>query len=80
MNTVGLRQMLEAENVDPRAYSLEGGAPIEAYVLEGSSGPRWAVFYSERGLRSGETWFETEDEACVYMLEHLLRDPTTRRL
>lgn len=78
MNTVELRRMLDAENIDPRAYSLDGGAADEAYVLEAPNRSAWTVFYSERGLRTGETQFETEDEACTHILELLLRDTTTR--
>lgn len=72
-----LKLILNAEDVDNAAYSLDGGMPSEAYVLEGR-GDHWAVFYSERGLRIGETVFEAEDEACSYLLELLLRDSTTR--
>jgi hypothetical protein len=35
-------------------------------------------YYSERGLRTGIRRFETESEACEYLLETLLADPTTR--
>lgn len=78
MNRTTLKALLDAENVDPAAYSLDGGMPLEAYVLDRQS-PRWVVFYSERGLRTGEVHFETEDEACHYLLELVLRDSTTRR-
>jgi hypothetical protein len=35
--------------------------------------------YSERGERRSETFFETEDEACSFLLLNLVSDPTTRR-
>jgi hypothetical protein len=70
--------LLDAENVDPTAYSLDGGIPFEAYVLERRS-PDWAVYYSERGLRSGEVVFQTEDDACAHLLDLVRRDATTRR-
>ena len=38
----------------------------------------WVVFYFERGLRSGERWFETENEACDFLAERLLADPSSR--
>jgi hypothetical protein len=72
-----LRRVLDVEGVDPDAYSLTGGAPSETYVLEPGPG-RWSVFYSERGLRTGEAVFHTEDDACRHLLDLLLRDPTTR--
>jgi len=73
-----LKALLDAENVDPSAYSLEGGMPLEAYVLERRPSD-WAVYYSERGIRSGEVTFETEDGACAHLLDLVLRDSTTRR-
>ena len=39
----------------------------------------WAVYYAERGLRSGERLFVTEHDACSYLLDVVLKDPTTRR-
>ena len=66
-------EVLDAEQVDPAAYSLEGGMPSEAYVLD----PRAAdltVYYSERGLRSDEVVFQTENEACSYLLDLVLSD------
>jgi len=78
MDRRALKEVLDADDVDPRAYSLDGGMPFEAYVLE--RGPSdWAVFYSERGSRSGEVVFRTENDACLHFLNLVLRDSTTRR-
>ena len=78
MDRERLRALLDAEDVDPAAYSLDGGLPFEAYVLERQP-LGWAVYYSQRGLRSNEEPFTTEDEACARLLELVLRDSTTRR-
>ena len=78
MDTAVLRHLLDAEGIDPGAYSLDGGMPSETYVLERRP-DGWLVYYSERGVRTAETRFESEDEACGHLLELLLRDPTTRR-
>lgn len=53
MDRDALAALLDAENVEPSAYSLDGGMPFEAYVLERRPSD-WAVYYSERGLRSGD--------------------------
>ena len=42
MDRSTVKALLDAENVDPAAYSLEGGMPVEAYVLERRS-CEWAV-------------------------------------
>ena len=72
-----LRAVLDGAGVDPRAYSLEGGLPSEAYVIAPGAG-RWEVYYSERGQRSGLETFYDEDEACARFLEQVLGDLTTR--
>ena len=34
---------------------------------------KWLVYYfSERGDRSSEKYFSTEDEACQYIYDHML--------
>jgi hypothetical protein len=72
-----LRELARQERIRDDAYSFEGGLPLEQLVLAIEDGG-WCVYYSERGLRSGLRHFETEDEACTYMLDLLLRDPTNR--
>lgn len=78
MNSSALHALLEQENMDPAAYDLTGHARDETYVLE-SAGGTWTVFFSERGLRTGERRFDHEDDACRHLLDLLLRDRTTRR-
>lgn len=73
-----LRDLLDKEGIDRLAYDLDGRAEDDTYVLESSEGG-WAVFFSERGLRTTETRFDTEDEACGHLFALLLRDRTTRR-
>ncbi|SEE90437.1 hypothetical protein [Jiangella alba] len=78
MNVAELRALFDAEGVDPDSYWLDGGLPTEAYVLERRASG-WAVYYSERGQRSGEMRFETEGEACDRLRAMVLRDSSTRR-
>lgn len=67
-----LQNRLNAYGVDPSAYSLEGGLPNEAYVLDHDRG-LWSVYYSERGQRTGESVYPTESEACEALLKMLLK-------
>jgi hypothetical protein len=76
MNRRSLRELLEAEGVRDDAYSLDGDRD-ESMCLEPITGG-WAVYYSERGLRSGERRFATEDEACQFLAARLLADPSNR--
>lgn len=73
-----LRLRFEAEDVDPCAVEMDGGFADEAYVLEPQA-VGCAVYYAERGLRSGERLFASEHDACLYLLNIVLKDPTTRR-
>ena len=77
MNRETLRKIADSEGIRRDSYSLDGGMPSERYVLAIIEGG-WAVYYSERRSRNGESRFETEDEACDELLMRLIRDPTTR--
>ena len=72
-----LHRILADHGFDPNAYSLLGGHPPEAYVLD-DRGSEWVVYYSERGLESGLASFPTEDLACRNLADLLWRDATTR--
>ena len=78
MNRRTVRDLLDKEGIDRLAYDLDGRADDDTYVLE-SSGSGWTVFFSERGLRTTERRFDTEDEACGHLFMLLLCDRTTRR-
>jgi hypothetical protein len=78
VNREELRTAARREGIRDSAYSLDGGLPHETYVLATVEGG-WSVYYSERGKRVDETFFDTEDEACSFMLQKLVGDPTTRR-
>lgn len=78
MDRTDLIRAADSEGIRPSAYSLEGGLPFEQYVLSLEEGD-WSVYYSERGQRTGEVHFDTEHEACDYLLMRMVSDPTTRQ-
>ena len=78
MNRNELQVTLIENKITPIAYSLGGGLPNEKYVLD-QGVDKWSVYYSERGQKSGERTFNTEDEACRYMQKLLINDPSTRQ-
>jgi hypothetical protein len=77
MNKKELLQVLSRENIREDAFDLNGGHLDETYTLAEASG-HWFVYYSERGLESGRKEFDTEAEACEYLLNKLRDDPTAR--
>ena len=78
MNVMQLQAKLDAEGVNPRAYSLTGGDYDERYVLSLEASGRWIIYFSERGERTGERVFSSEAEACEEFLKTVLRDPLAR--
>jgi hypothetical protein len=74
MNTSDLKRVLDAEQFDPRAYSLDNGLPNDRVCL-GQEAHGWYVYYSDRGLRFDEQMFSTESEACEELLRRLRELP-----
>ncbi len=72
MNKSELEKRLEQERAEKSAYSLEGGFPNEAFVLN-QNGNQWEVYYSERGQKSGLVIFDNENDACEYLYRDLKR-------
>ena len=52
------------------AYTFACSFPNESYCLCFNRG-KWEYYYSERGQRSGLRTFDTEHEACLYLLQRL---------
>ena len=76
VNRDDLRQALAREGIRDSSYGIGNDQP-ERYCLGIVSGG-WAVWYSERGGRNNEVFYETEDEVCSELLLRLVEDPTTR--
>lgn len=72
MNKAELKRALTKAGVKPQFYSLEGRLREDAFILQ-ETGERWCVFYHERGERSMERIFDSEEKACLY-LYGMLRD------
>lgn len=79
MNIHQLKKSLEETGVDPDFASLYGEARDESLVLEHPNSGGWCVYYSERGQRSSEHWFITEEEACQFIFNRLSIDPNAKK-
>ena len=77
MNKSELRDILIKENFKPSAYSLDQQLVDEALCLRCNDNG-WFVFYSERGQQVGKEYFDDESSACVFFLEEMRSDPTTK--
>lgn len=69
-----LRQYLDSIGVSPDVYCLSGGLPNESYVLSQEGERKWAVYYSEKGIRTSLSEFGCEHDACTGLLEMMKRD------
>ena len=78
MNRAEMQALLDAERVRRDSYSYDGSVPDECLCLLPVAGG-WTVFNSERGGRTGERVFETEDEACTFMVNRLIAASGNRR-
>ncbi|MES2172117.1 MAG: hypothetical protein V4479_15570 [Actinomycetota bacterium] len=77
MKQIDAQEKLDVAGVDPRSYSMGTLPKDESYVVEQSAGG-WAVYYSERGLRTELREFLDEEAALDAFVTAVLSDPTTR--
>jgi hypothetical protein len=71
-----LQNALRSPGVRANAYDLWGRLTDESYGLRQDEN-RWRVVYRERGHDRGLHAAGTEDQACRWMLEKILSDPTS---
>ncbi len=77
MKRIELEQLLKNEKFNPNVYSLDGGLPNDRLCLSVGAG-KWCVYYSERGSRFDELYFNSEDEACEELLRRLQELPPSQ--
>ncbi len=70
MNKGELKRILDGEGFNPRVYSLDGGLANDTLCLSEERG-RWCYYYTERGERYDDQWFDSEGEACECLLSKL---------
>ena len=73
-----LDRILRLFEVRTEVYDLSGRAEVDEAHCVVAEDERWLVFYSERGVRTSEAMFSTEDAACDELLDRIARDPLTR--
>ena len=73
-----LERRLVNDGISPGAYDLFGGNKDNAYCLERTASG-WLVYFRERGLRDWEHLFNSESEACEFLIQKISEDPGARR-
>ena len=73
MNIKQLETELKKNHIPDWYYNLsDTGRNDERLCIE-KSDKGWIVYYLERGERTTDLMFDTEDEACNYILNHLVK-------
>jgi hypothetical protein len=67
-----LKQKLIMCGVPDDMISLNGGLPNEAYCLDKRNN-LWEVYYSEKGIKSDLQQFKSEEKACDYFYELIIK-------
>lgn len=67
-----LEEKLKIAGVPDYIYNLTGkGKKDECLCLEKNQG-KWSVYYLERGIKTTNEVFESEDDACQFLYEQLM--------
>ena len=79
MTKAELQRQLDSIGISRAVYSLDGGVHDDKYVLSQEAMGAWSVYYSERGLVISKKVFDSENEACEYLMRKISADPTVRQ-
>ncbi|MFR8010535.1 MAG: hypothetical protein ACLU8W_02055 [Clostridia bacterium] len=71
MDKKDLEKMLQERGIPRESYSLMGGLPNECFCI--NKGTSWEVYYSEHGIKTQLKVFCTENDACQYLYNCLLK-------
>ncbi len=71
MNREELEKKLKMTGVPEYIYNLtDHGKKDERLCLERDQ-DKWSVYYSERGIKTTNKYFDSEDAACQFLYEQL---------
>ena len=71
MDNKEFKKAAKKKGIPDFLYNIDGkGRDDERFCLVYDNG-KWNVYYSERGCKTTNKFFDTEDEALQYMLNEL---------
>ena len=72
MNKLVLEEKLKEAKIPEYMYNLTGeGRTDERFCLEKKK-TKWSVYYAERGIKTTNLSFDSEEEACQYIYNQLV--------
>lgn len=61
-----LKKVVSKMNIPRGAISFQGGFPPDAHCIA-RVGRKWEVYYSEKGQKTDQVFFDSEHDACEYL-------------
>jgi hypothetical protein len=80
MNKIELKGKLDKLNVNKRSYSLNGEVLPDRIILKMIEEKCTVFYFDERGNKKNEKLFNSENEACFYILELFSKSKEISRL
>ena len=71
MNTKELEKALKKAKIPAESCNLDGTGRDDERLCLVKEDSKWVVYYLERGVRTTELFFDSEEEACDYILKSL---------
>ena len=71
MNIKELKKALKAAGIPAEHYNLDGKGRDDERLCLVNENSKWVVYYLERGVRTTELFFDSEEEACEYIQKSL---------
>jgi hypothetical protein len=71
MRMADAKEIVASAHIDPTLYSFDSETHESLCLL--AFGQEWRVFISERGQRSEERTFTSEDDACTYFMKRIFQ-------
>ena len=72
MNRKELIKALKQNNIPTAYYNIEGVGETDQKTCIKKSGSKWAIYYSEKGLKFDELLFDSEEEAYKELYKRLI--------
>lgn len=72
MKKYELKNVLKKMGVPSHHYNLDGTGRDDERLCLDYTNNEWSVYYSERGVKTTNIKFSSEEEACQYIYEQLV--------
>ncbi|MDD6481802.1 MAG: hypothetical protein PUF65_06005 [Lachnospiraceae bacterium] len=71
MTVFELRRELERRGIKAFEYNLDGKGRTDERICLAEKDGKWEVYYAERGVKTTDEYFDTQEEACQFIYDML---------